>query len=55
MKIIILIPIYNDWQSATKLLDNINNEVMLRSLHRLFEPIFPSRIRGAEKTTWDYI
>ena len=27
MKIIILIPIYNDWQSATKLLDNINNEV----------------------------
>ena len=34
---------------------NINNEVMLRSLHRLFEPIFPSRIRGAEKTSWDYI
>ena len=27
MKIIILIPIYNDWQSATKLLENINNEV----------------------------
>ena len=28
MKIIILIPIYNDWQSATKLLENINNEVI---------------------------
>ena len=27
MKIIILIPIYNDWQPATKLLENINNEV----------------------------
>ncbi len=27
MKIIILIPIYNDWQSATKLLENINSEV----------------------------
>ncbi len=27
MKIIILIPIYNDWQSVTKLLENINNEV----------------------------
>ena len=27
MKIIILIPIYNDWQSATRLLENINNEV----------------------------
>ena len=27
MKIIILIPIYNDWQSATKLLENINDEV----------------------------
>ena len=26
MKIIILIPIYNDWQSVTKLLENINNE-----------------------------
>ena len=27
MKIIILIPIYNDWQSATKLLENINIEI----------------------------
>ena len=34
---------------------NINNEVMLRPLHRLFEPIFPSRERGVEKTSWDYI
>ena len=34
---------------------NINKEVKLRSLHRLFEPIFPSRERGVEKTSWDYI
>ena len=27
MKIIILIPIYNDWQSVKKLLEKINNEV----------------------------
>ncbi len=27
MKIIILIPVYNDWQSVSKLLENINSEV----------------------------
>ena len=27
MKIKILIPVYNDWQSAFKLLENINSEV----------------------------
>ena len=27
MKIIILIPIYNDWQSVLKLLEKINHEV----------------------------
>ena len=27
MKIIILIPIYNDWESSIKLLENINSEV----------------------------
>ena len=27
MKIIILIPVYNDWQSVYKLLENINFEV----------------------------
>ena len=27
MKIIILIPVYNDWQSVFKLLENINSEI----------------------------
>ena len=27
MKIIILIPVYNDWQSVVKLLENINSEI----------------------------
>ena len=27
MKIKILIPVYNDWQSVVKLLENINSEV----------------------------
>ena len=27
MKIIILIPIYNDWQSASKLIEEINSEI----------------------------
>ena len=28
MKIKILIPVYNDWQSVFKLLENINSEVL---------------------------
>ena len=27
MKIIILVPIYNDWQSASKLLEEINSNI----------------------------
>ena len=27
MKIVILIPVFNDWQSVYKLLENINSEV----------------------------
>ena len=27
MKIVILIPVFNDWQSVFKLLENINSEV----------------------------
>ena len=28
MKVTILIPVYNDWQSVFKLLENINSEVL---------------------------
>ena len=31
MKIVILIPVFNDWQSVYKLLENINSEVSLKN------------------------
>ena len=34
MKIKILIPVYNDWQSVVKLLENINSEVRRDSRER---------------------
>ena len=45
MKIKILIPVYNDWQSVFKLLENINSE--MNNLERFFTD--PKEIENPEQ------
>ena len=52
MKFKILIPVYNDWQSATKLLENINNVEEVSIGHALICDTFEY---GLEKTVKKYL